>query len=46
VNCAVFRVKDDWKGQLRSALLPVKTAHFTYFFPSGMTSHNKIAPFV
>jgi len=30
---------------LRPALLPVKTAQFTQFFPSGMTSHNKIAQF-
>ena len=28
---------------LRPALLPVKTAQFTQFFPSGMTSHSKIA---
>jgi hypothetical protein len=30
---------------LRPALLPVKTAQFTQFFPSGMTSHSKIAQF-
>jgi len=30
---------------LTSALLPVKTAQFTHFFPSGMTSHSKIAQF-
>ena len=30
---------------LRSALLPVKTAQFTQFFPSAMTSHSKIAQF-
>jgi len=30
---------------VRPALLPVKTAQFTYFFPSGMTSHSKIARF-
>ena len=30
---------------LRPALLPVKTAQFTQFFPSGTTSHSKIAPF-
>jgi len=30
---------------LRPALLSVKTAHFTKFFPSGMTSHSKIAQF-
>ena len=30
---------------LRPALLPVKTAQFTQFFPSGMTSHSKIALF-
>jgi hypothetical protein len=38
VNCAVFCVKDDWKGQ-------VKTAQFTQFFPSVMTLHSKIAQF-
>jgi hypothetical protein len=30
---------------LKPALLPVKTAHFTQLFPSGMTSHSKIAQF-
>ena len=30
---------------LRPAQLPVKTAQFTQFFPSGMTSHSKIAQF-
>jgi hypothetical protein len=30
---------------LRPALLLVKTAQFTQFFPSGMTSHSKIAQF-
>ena len=30
---------------LRPALLPVKTAQFTQFFPSGLTSHSKIAQF-
>ena len=30
---------------LRPGLLPVKTAYFTHFFPSGMTSHSKIAQF-
>jgi hypothetical protein len=34
VNCAVLSVKDDWKGTvLRPALLSVKTAQFTHFFP-------------
>ena len=31
---------------LRPALLPVKIAQFTQFFPAGMTSHNKIAQFI
>ena len=30
---------------VRPALLPVKTAQFTQFFTSGMTSHSKIAQF-
>ena len=30
---------------LRPALLPVKTAQFAQFFPTGMTSHSKIAQF-
>jgi hypothetical protein len=30
---------------LRPELLPVKTAQFTQFFPSGMTSHSKITQF-
>jgi len=30
---------------VRPALLPVKTAQFTQFFPSGITSHSKIAQF-
>jgi hypothetical protein len=30
---------------VRPALLPVKTAQFTQFFPSGMTSHSRTAQF-
>ena len=30
---------------LRPALLPVETAQFTQFFPSGMTSNSKMAQF-
>jgi len=30
---------------LRPAILPVKTAQFYSVFPSGMTSHSKIAHF-
>jgi len=30
---------------LKPALLPVKAAQFTQFFPSGMTSQSKIAQF-
>jgi hypothetical protein len=30
---------------VRPALLPVKTAQVTQFFPSGLTSHSKIAQF-
>jgi hypothetical protein len=30
---------------LKPALLPVKTAQFTQFFPSDMTSHSKTAQF-
>ena len=30
---------------LGTELLPVKPAQFTHFFPSGMTSHSKIAEF-
>jgi hypothetical protein len=30
---------------LKPALLLVKTAQFTQFFPSGMTSHIKVAQF-
>ena len=30
---------------VRLALLPVKTAQFYSVFPSGMTSHSKIAQF-
>ena len=33
------------RAVLRPALLPVKTAQFTHFFPTGMTSHSKIAHF-
>jgi hypothetical protein len=33
------------KTVLRPVLLPVKTAQFTQFFPSGMTSHSKNALF-
>ena len=33
------------KTVLKPALLPVKTAQFTQFLPSGMTSHSKIAQF-
>jgi hypothetical protein len=34
----------EWTVQ-KPALLPVKTAQSTYFFPSGTTSHSKIAQF-
>jgi hypothetical protein len=30
---------------VRPALLPAKTVQFTHFFPSGVTSHSKIAQF-
>ena len=33
------------RAVLRPALLPVKTAQFTHFFLSGMTSHSEIAQF-
>jgi hypothetical protein len=40
-------VRERWleRTLLRPAFLPVKTAQFTQFFPSGMTLHSKIGQF-
>ena len=45
VNCAILCERRLERTVLRPALLPVKTAQFTQFFPSGMTSHSKITQF-
>ena len=46
LNCAVLCVKDDWKGQLWGLCYCLsKLRSLLSFFPSGMTSHSKIAQF-
>ena len=44
VRSSVFERRLE-RTVLRPALLLVKTAQFTQFFPSGMKSHTKIAQF-
>jgi hypothetical protein len=44
VNCAVICVKDDWKGQFWGPRFCQNCA-VSSVFPSGKTSHSKIAQF-
>ena len=47
VNCAVLCVKDDWKGEfwgLRYCQSKLRSL-LSFFSPSGITSHSKIAQF-
>jgi hypothetical protein len=45
VNCAVLFVKDDWKGQFWGLRYCLSQLRSLLSFPSGMTSHSKIARF-
>jgi len=46
VNCAVMCVKDDWKRQFWGLrYCPSKLRSLLSFFPSGITSHSKVAQF-
>jgi hypothetical protein len=45
VNCAVLCVKDDWKGQFWRMRFACQNCAVYSVFPSGMTSHSKIAQF-
>jgi hypothetical protein len=45
VNCAVLCVKDDWKGQGEACAIACQNCAVYSVFPSGMTSHSKIAQF-
>jgi len=43
VNCAVFCVKDDWKASSEACAIACQNCAVYSVFPSGMTSHSKIA---
>jgi hypothetical protein len=45
VNCAVFCVKDDWKGHLWGLGYRLSKLRSLISFPSGMTSHSNVALF-
>ena len=45
VNCAVLCVKEDWKGQFWDLRYCLSKLRSLLSFPSGMTSHSKIAQF-
>ena len=45
VHCAFLCVKDDWKGQFLALRYFLSKLTFYSVFPSGMTSHSKIAQF-
>jgi hypothetical protein len=45
VNCAVLCVKDDWKDSSEACAIACQNCAAYSAFPSGMTSHNKIAQF-
>jgi hypothetical protein len=45
VNCAVLHVKDDWKDSSNACAIACQNCAVYSGFPSGMTSHNKIAQF-
>jgi len=45
VNCAVLCVKDDWKGSYEVCATACQNCAVYSVFPSGMTSHSKIAKF-
>jgi len=45
VNCSVFCVKDDWKGQFWGLRNCPENCVVYSVFSSGMTSHSKIAQF-
>jgi len=45
VNCAVLFVKDDWKDSSDACAIACQNWGVNSVFPSGMTSHSKIARF-
>ena len=45
VNCAVLCVKDDWKGRFWGQVHCLSKLRSLLRFPSGITSHSKIAQF-
>ena len=45
VNCTVLCVEDDWKGQFWGLRYCLSKLRGLLSFPSGMTSHSKIAQF-
>jgi len=45
VNCAVLCVTDGWKGQFWGLRYCLSKLRICSVFPSGMTSHSKIAQF-
>ena len=45
VNCAVFCVKDDWKGHFWGLRYCFSNWAIYSVFPSGMTSHSKVTHF-
>jgi len=45
VNCAVLCVQGDWKGQFWGLRYCLQNCAVYSVFPSGMTSHSKIAQF-
>ena len=45
VNCAVICVKDDRKGSCEACAIACQNCTVYSVFPSGMTSHSKIAQF-
>ena len=45
VNCAVIYVKEEWKGPFSSLRYCLSKLRSLLSFPSGMTSHSKVAQF-
>jgi len=43
VNCAVLCAKDDWKNSSEACASAFQNCAVYSVFPSGMTSHSKIA---
>jgi len=45
VNCAVLCAKDEWKDSSEACAIASQNCAVYSVFPSGMTSHSKIAKF-